>query len=199
MSSEKNKIVLKKIKDSTHILHPDSGLVLKSSKERTVIGRYVDNKILPANRETIELAEKFGFKHENNVQSEEEADGDRDEEGEDSEEDEEQTGEGEEDAGSNDEKDENNNPEAVVHEKTSEPSSNDTTLKSEEVMILFNNEISKLHNILLNSFVLVEKDYRNTISGLNETIETKTQDYIDLKDKYDKLHQKFEGIKSLFS
>jgi hypothetical protein len=63
MSSDKNKIVLKKIKDSTHILHPDSKLVLQSSKERIVIGRYVDNEILPLNDESIELCDKWNFKY----------------------------------------------------------------------------------------------------------------------------------------
>ena len=67
MSTEKNKIVLKKIKDSTHILHPDSKLVLQSSKERIVIGRYVDNEIVTLNDESIELCDKWNFKYDKSI------------------------------------------------------------------------------------------------------------------------------------
>ena len=69
MSSAKNKIVLKKLKELNTIWHPESTLVFKSSTEKIVIGRYENEKLViilnasdravPVN---IQLPDSFGEK-----------------------------------------------------------------------------------------------------------------------------------------
>jgi hypothetical protein len=57
------KLTLTKIKNSTHILHKDSGLVLRSQKEKVVIGKFKNGEIIPLNRDDIGVCEKWNFKY----------------------------------------------------------------------------------------------------------------------------------------
>jgi hypothetical protein len=79
MSSDKSKI-LKKIKGSTHILHPESGLVFKSAKDRIVIGRYENSEIVSLDKKTVELCETWKFNYDKTIISEDEEDGEEAEE-----------------------------------------------------------------------------------------------------------------------
>jgi hypothetical protein len=62
MSASSKKIVLKKLNSHNTIWHPDSTLVFKSQKDRLVIGRYVDDKIIPLDDVALTLCETWKFK-----------------------------------------------------------------------------------------------------------------------------------------
>jgi hypothetical protein len=62
MTTSSKKIVLKKLASYNTIWHPESSLVFKSQKERIVIGRYVDDEIIPFDDEALSLCEKWKFK-----------------------------------------------------------------------------------------------------------------------------------------
>jgi hypothetical protein len=62
MSDSSKKIVLKKLPAHNTIWHPESTLVFKSQKERLVIGRYVDDEIIPLDDISINLCETWKFK-----------------------------------------------------------------------------------------------------------------------------------------
>jgi len=62
MSDSSKKIVLKKLNSHNTIWHPESTLVFKSQKDRLVIGRYVDDEIIPLDDIAINLCETWKFK-----------------------------------------------------------------------------------------------------------------------------------------
>ena len=61
MSSAKRKLVLKKLNSHNTIWHPESTLVFKSQKERLVIGRYVDEQLIPLDEEALDLCDEWKF------------------------------------------------------------------------------------------------------------------------------------------
>ena len=71
MSSSSKKIVLKKLNQHNTIWHPESTLVFKSQKDRLVIGRYVDDKIIPLDEEALNLCETWKFKPDESLFDEE--------------------------------------------------------------------------------------------------------------------------------
>ena len=71
MSSSKNKIVLKKLKDTNNVWHSDSTLVFKSSKDKVVIGRYLEKEIIPLDDLCLELCSKWKFKYDKTLVEEE--------------------------------------------------------------------------------------------------------------------------------
>ena len=71
------KIILRKLKEYDTMWHPDSTLVFKSSTEKLVIGRYVNNELISLDEEALELCEKWTFKYDSSLIEEEvETDGD---------------------------------------------------------------------------------------------------------------------------
>ena len=62
MSASSKKIVLKKLNSHNTIWHPESTLVFKSQKDRLVIGRYVDDQIIPLDDVALTLCETWNFK-----------------------------------------------------------------------------------------------------------------------------------------
>ena len=61
MSSAKRKLVLKKLNSHNTIWHPESTLVFKSQKERLVIGRYVDDQLIPLDDDALDLCDEWKF------------------------------------------------------------------------------------------------------------------------------------------
>jgi predicted DNA-binding WGR domain protein len=53
--------VLRKNKKLDKLWHPETGLVFKSAKERTVVGKCVDDKLIDLTEEDIEDCRKWGF------------------------------------------------------------------------------------------------------------------------------------------
>jgi len=74
MSSTKNKIVLKKLKDTDKVWHSDSTLVFKSLKDKVVIGRYFEKEIIPLDDLCLELCSKWKFKYDKDLVEEEDDD-----------------------------------------------------------------------------------------------------------------------------
>jgi len=213
MSSEKNKVLLKKIKDSPYILLKDYNLVIKSSKDKTVIGRYVDEKILHLNKESKEISEKIGFNYDDTfIKDEDDEQGDEEEVGDDDEE------EGDEEGGDDEGGDEEgeakgeDSDEAKGGEDSDEAEGGEdkredvvkitepiVELVKKEVHQVIKSEIHEFKNpLLLDSFLIefqtlrhklvsVETDYLFTIDGLTNKLVNKTEDYISLQEKYDKL------------
>lgn len=68
----KSKIILKKNKDLNKIWHPDSGLVFKSKDEQVVVGQCVDGDLVELNGDIIKTCEKWGFKWDETLCTEEE-------------------------------------------------------------------------------------------------------------------------------
>lgn len=208
MSSEKNKVVLKKIKDSTHILHPDSKLVLQSSKERIVIGIYVDNEILPLNEDSIELCDKWSFKYDKTFLK---SDDDDEDEEEDSKEEsiEDNTGDSEEDNKEEVKDDTKEDPDNVVETKededavveTKEDIKEDTVKKSDNVeplLLKFGEDFSKLHLDLLNNVSKYEQQYLRKIEELEINLKSRDNELAELKVQHDKLRDKFKKMMSEF-
>ena len=79
MSSTKNKIVLKKLKDTDKVWHSDSTLVFKSLKDKVVIGRYFEKEIIPLDDLCLELCSKWKFKYDKDLVEEDDEE-DEDEE-----------------------------------------------------------------------------------------------------------------------
>ncbi len=63
MSTSKGKIALKKLKELDTIWHSDSTLVFKSSQDKVVTGRWLNNEFIQLDNEAVELCKKFGFKY----------------------------------------------------------------------------------------------------------------------------------------
>ena len=206
MSSEKNKVVLKKIKDSTHILHPDSKLVLLSSKDRTAIGTYVDNEILPLYDESIELCDKWNFKYDKTFFKDEEDDGDDSEEAENGTETEETNAETETET------------ETVSKEVDVEPISKvevvepentvevDTGIKEhadgddniEPLLKKFGDDLTNLHLNLLQNVSNCEKSYLSRIKDLESKLEAKDNELAEINMQHEKLRVKFKKMMSEF-
>jgi len=199
MSADKVKIVLKKIKDSTHILHPDSNLVLKSAKDKTVIGRYEENKIVPLIEEDLELCTKWNFKHDPGfLQPEEEGDEEEEEGGEEEGGDEGQE-EGDRDEGEKDSPNDNTHEEEHQASKKEFVSVDTEQLKSQIHFNYYVSELNKLQVSLSGQLNKVETDNLSTIKELQTNLENKTNELATLQVEFNKLKTKFDNIKSLFS
>lgn len=71
MSTNKQKIVLKKLKQLNTIWHPESTLVFKSSEDKVVIGRYVDDNFISLDEEALDACLKWNFKYDKDLVDEE--------------------------------------------------------------------------------------------------------------------------------
>jgi hypothetical protein len=60
-SSKKQKIILKKIKPSGIIWHPDSTLVFKSATDKVVIGRMQNEVFIEMDEKTLDLCNEYNF------------------------------------------------------------------------------------------------------------------------------------------
>jgi len=79
MSSTKNKIVLKKLKELDTIWHPESTLVFKSSKDKVVIGRYENQELISLDDECLDLCAKWKFKYDKDLVQEDEEEEEKEE------------------------------------------------------------------------------------------------------------------------
>ncbi len=67
MSNSKTKMSFKKIKNSTNILHNDTGLVLRSVKDKVVIGRLENESIVTLDKICVSLCEKWNLKYDESL------------------------------------------------------------------------------------------------------------------------------------
>ena len=217
MSSEKSRL-LKKIKGSTHILHPESTLVFKSAKDRIVIGRYENDTIIELDNKTVKLCEKWNYKYDtslsvkSNSDEEESKDDDEEESKDDDEEESKDEDDDAEDNGDTEEVTEEVTEEEVVNEhinhitQKSKESSKDGSLEfsknsnlSLDNFIRFTNGFNTLYDQMKKDVLNIEDNYITSLSTLRNELDTKTKECENITDQYNKLKQKFEGIKSLFN
>jgi len=178
MSSSSKKIVLKKLNTHNTIWHPESTLVFKSQKDRLVIGRYVDDKIIPLDEEALSLCETWKFKPDESL-----FDGDEEE------------SEKVDEEADNEEADEENVEQVVstvvpkessVLSKNSENSSRTSLL--EDITDKFTKQVFAQFNLL---------NEENT-SLKSQLTENETA-FAELQKKYDDIKKKFDTMKSLFN
>jgi len=229
MSSTKNKIVLKKLKDTDKVWHSDSTLVFKSLKDKVVIGRYFEKEIIPLDDLCLELCSKWKFKYDKDLVEEEDEE-EEDEEVVENQEGDEQESEKEteqenltkDDVEKKEESSEVEKVEKVESEEESEEESEQITELKIEVKT--KKDESKTQDInckketyltditydfskkIYDYFDSVSQKYNQELLNLKNDITTKDKIHSELlkehesvKEELKKLKTKFEGIKQLFS
>ena len=209
MSDSSKKIVLKKLTAHNTIWHPESTLVFKSQKDRLVIGRYVDDEVIPLDDIAINLCETWKFKPDDSLF-----------EGEDENSAEE----------SNDELHTEKAPDQV--EKTPDPvekvstqvekvlAEENLSTQVEKIIPKHSNEIENIQNItegftvqlyaavnilinqknsLLSELQKKYDDKEEALSDLQKKYDDKEETLSDLQKKYDDIKKKFDTMKSLFN
>jgi hypothetical protein len=212
MSTTK-KVSLKKLAEFNTVWHEESALVFKSQKEIVVIGKLVNKEILPLTDVDISTCEKFKFKYEIPVASEEE---------EEVEEVEETTGEAEEAEGEAEgevEAEEGEEETAVeeevvvkevVEESTKEVAKEVTKEVAKEVAKEVDDLLASEPDAEIDEFYKTINDLNRIWKTTNETnnsrihaleieLEKTKREFGNLEDLYEKMKVKFDGIKQLFS
>jgi len=222
--SSSRKIVLKKLPEYNTVWHPESTVVFKSQKERLVIGRIVDKKLVSLDQECLEICDEWSFKPDETLLCEEsdvEVDTEGDTEG-DTEINREKVSEEEKHTeqvlGKEDENEEETEqvPEEETEEETEqvpedeisetkEYQQKDTTIELDSQ----NSEIETLRQLtdkLLNGVSPMIIALQNKVSKLSDEnscltrkLSEKTNDMVELQEKYDIIDKKFKAMKSLFN
>ena len=207
-SQTKKRKILRKLKEYNTIWHPDSTLVFKSQKERLVIGRLVDKKLIPLDDEALELCEEWNYKADEsllkqNSENESESDSEK------TQSEEEKSNNSEEDNSEEDNPEESEKEEEPVQAIATDTQSDKET-ETVEVdlptpsMTTTTNLSSNLP--LVESFESLKNNLVQTLtSQLSEIESLKTQNSTlqterdELNEKYTAIMKKFEAMKSLFS
>lgn len=171
----KPKIALKKLKELDTVWHPDTALVFKSSQDKVVYGRWINDELVALDDEAIILCEKWSFKYDTSYGDGGSNDGGDTESKED-----------EEEIESKEEDEEEIVTENIIPKIKSSSSNLDN----------ITTEFTKNLNFYFQS---VNNDFSNKISILETQLSNKTKDYNDMKEERDKLKAKFEGIKNFFT
>jgi cobalamin biosynthesis protein CobT len=217
MSTIKPKLKLKKIKGSSHILHVDTNLVLKSLEEKIVIGKYVDDGVSLLGKEDVELCDEWNLPYDsdklnNNDEEEGSGEGSGEEGGEEEESPQEviENKEVEEDEQNEEEKEEEQNEVETELKKTEDEYVNISTAPNAKYILDITSQFSKdIHN----HFDLVSQFYNDKITTFENKVsnldikynqllnkyETECKEHLNTKEELGKLKLKFEGIKSLFN
>ena len=181
MSTSSKKIVLKKLVSHNTIWHPESTLVFKSQKDKLVIGRYVNDEIIPLDDNALQLCELWKFKPDESLIDEQE------------DEQENNQGDDQEDEQEDDQEDdehENNQEDEVKNEVKSE-------VKSEDW-----DDIKNLQNITETFNSQMYTCFKNLLHEkkcLSDQLNQKEVELDDLQKKYDDFKKKFDVMKSLFN
>ena len=184
MSDSSKKIVLKKLPTHNTIWHPESTLVFKSQKERLVIGRYVDDEVIPLDDIAINLCETWKFKPDESL-----FEGENEHSGEES----------------NDELSTEKTPDPVEKvstqvEKT--PVSNSGAENIQNITEGFTVQLYAAVDILINEKNSLFSQLHQTeekLSDLQKKYDEKEEILSDLQKKYDDIKKKFDTMKSLFN
>lgn len=177
--SASQKIVLKKLTAHNTIWHPESTLVFKSQKDRLVIGRYIDDELIPLDDEAMTLCETWKFKPDESLLG-----GDEEET--------EKVDEYPEDEDENEDK--NEEPKKIEKIVSSNVSSNiSSNVSSKDVSI--RGLTQSFTDQLYTAFDLLTQEKISLTSQLEEKVET----LADLQKKYDDIKKKFDTMKSLFN
>jgi hypothetical protein len=171
--SASQKIVLKKLTAHNTIWHPESTLVFKSQKDRLVIGRYIDDELIPLDDEAMTLCETWKFKPDESLLG-----GDEEET--------EKVDEYPEDEDEDENEDKNEEPKKIEKTVSSNVSSKDVSIR-----VLTQSFTDQLYT----AFDLLTQEKISLTSQLEEKVET----LADLQKKYDDIKKKFDTMKSLFN
>jgi hypothetical protein len=210
MSDSSKKIVLKKLPAHNTIWHPESTLVFKSQKERLVIGRYVDDEVIPLDDIAINLCETWKFKPDEslfegeNEHSEEESNDELSTE---------KTSDPVEKVSTHVEKTSDPVEKVSTHvEKTPDPvekvstkvekTANSDAENIQNITERFTVNLYTAVDILINeknSLLSQLNDTEETLSDLQKKYDEKEEILSDLQKKYDDIKKKFDTMKSLFN
>ena len=168
--SASQKIVLKKLTAHNTIWHPESTLVFKSQKDRLVIGRYIDDELIPLDDEAMSLCETWKFKPDESLLGGDDEESEKVDEDQDEDEDE--------------NKDED--PKEIEQIVSSKVSSKDVSIRG---------LTQSFTDQLYTAFDLLTQEKISLTSQLEEKVET----LAELQKKYDDMKKKFDTMKSLFN
>ena len=218
MSTVKRKIILKKLSALNTVWHPESGLVFKSQKERTVIGSYIDNKLVDLDEDSLALCEEWNFKPDESLLANEEEEEEGEEEGEGEEEEGVSEGvsegDGEEASEEGGEEASESNGEEASEEEGEEkqfdkpaptpklPEKTNCTNESTDIqphLATFHKDVENISKNLSSVLTPIFADLQSKIKELEKELEQKTRDNKELQSKYDAMDQKFKAMKSLFT
>lgn len=220
------KIVLKKLKELDTIWHPESTLVFKSSKDKIVIGRYEDDKFVSLDDTSLELCDTWKFKYDESLlEKNEEVEEIEETEEAEAEEETEEVDETDEVCDVKENIDENteviedneNINDVKIPEISKDIDENKlgneklTPVLHETIPILditaeYSNKIHKYFDCLSQTYNLEILNLKNeiiNISKVNENLENdlklERENHSNTLSKLEKLQNKFDGIKQLFS
>ena len=199
--SDKRKIILKKLAALNTIWHPESTLVFKSQKDRLVIGRYVDDEVIPLDDEALTLCEEWKFvPDESLINAEQEAE----EGGEEAEEEaEEQAEEPVPEAESIPEAEPVPEPEPKKIKKKVETTKVEATKVDRNVCknltLKFGAELDIIIADLYSHNDVLTKKLSDTISHAESERQALQAQYDALQIKYTTMENKFSAMKSLFT
>jgi len=179
MSTSSKKIVLKKLNTHNTIWHPESTLVFKSQKDRLVIGRYVDDKIIPLDEEALSLCETWKFKPDESLFEGEET----------------EKLEAEEEAEEEESEQENVDKDIVSTVVPKESSVLNKNSENSSRTSLLEDLTDKFTKQVFTQFNLLNEENSSLKAQLmeNETA------FAELQKKYDDIKKKFDTMKSLFN
>lgn len=179
MTTSSKKIVLKKLNTHNTIWHPESTLVFKSQKDRLVIGRYVDDKIISLDEEALSLCETWKFKPDESLfEGEEKVDEE----------------ESEEENIENIDKDIDQVPKDIDQVSIVVPKESKNSENSSRTSLL-EDLTDKFTKQVFSQFNLLNEENFSLKSQLTEN-ETA---FAELQKKYDDIKKKFDTMKSLFN
>jgi hypothetical protein len=199
-ASESKKIVLKKLSKLGTTWHPDSTCVFKApgttKKDRVVIGRWVDDELIPLDEDAMALCEEWDFKPDESLladaSEEEQSEGGEEASPEEEEEEEGSPEEEEEQEDGKEEQKEEPVPEPVQVEKVVPKSKNVSGSTSVKRVETLTSELTK-------NIMEVVNDLQSQIDSLTVELGNKTKECEELQGKYDAINQKFTAMKSLFN
>ena len=178
MSTSSKKIVLKKLNAHNTIWHPESTLVFKSQKDRLVIGRYVDDEIIPLDDEALSLCETWKFKPDESLFEEAEKVDTEEAENEES----------EEEPVESTPKENVQVPIVTPKETKSLPKVSENTRSIKNLTDGFTTQVLAEFDLLIEENTSVKSQLAENVAAL-----------ADLQKKYDEIKKKFDTMKSLFN
>ena len=213
-----SKIILKKLKSLNTIYHPETKLVFKSAQEKVVIGVYneTSDSLDPLNEESVKLCEKWKFKYEAPKDEEGDEEGEEGEEDEDEGEDDEENGDEENEEGDEDCPGDNTDtvhenvksvpeipvaePEVQQQSDSVTPQTSNDSIKNLATLSLknFKEFTIQISNIEHNYLAEIES-FKLKLADKIEELDNMTLQFTNMKADHDKLKQKFDNIKNLFS
>ena len=174
--SASQKIVLKKLTAHNTIWHPESTLVFKSQKDRLVIGRYVDDELIPLDDEAMSLCDTWKFRPDESLLG-----GDEETK----------------DVVENEDKDEDKDEDEDEEPKNDkiEPKQVQSSSKVPEKISGIQGITQSFTSQLYAAFDLLTEEKTSLTAQLEEKVET----LAELQKKYDDMKKKFDMMKSLFN